>query len=141
MLGQRGMNQGPISDSDPRTVSLLNKLHVQDPSVDVDLDGEDADGIRSLQLLCRRAPTVSTVVAAATAAPAAGSAEEEAGSATLAVAFYACLEQTQGVRVKHDMHLDYALMAQNDVQSAEEEWHNQSPHRPNQHCGEEQEDR
>ena len=110
LLGQRGMNQDPISD--PGTVALLNKLRAKDPGIDNDLDGEDADGIRSLQLLCRKAPTVSTVVAAATSAPAAGSAEEEAGNATLAVAFYARLEQTQGVRVKHDMHLDYALMAQ-----------------------------
>jgi len=110
LLGQRGMNQDPISD--PGTVALLTKLRAKDPGIDTDLDGEDADGIRSLQLLCRKAPTVSTAVAAAATAPAAGSAEEEAGNATLAVAFYTRLEQTQGVRVKHDMHLDYALMAQ-----------------------------
>ena len=110
MLGQRGMNQDPISD--PGTLSLLNKLQAIDGGISMDLDGTDADGIRSLQLLCRSAPTVSTVVAAAAAAPAAGSAEEEAGNATLAVAFYARLEKTQGVKVKHDMHLDYALLAQ-----------------------------
>ena len=60
-LGQRGMNQDPISDVG--TTALLNKCHAKDNNIDTDLDKEDADGLRSLQLICRKAPTVSTVVA------------------------------------------------------------------------------
>lgn len=109
---KRGMNAENVDDAHVNV--LLTKLHAIDNTIDMDVDGDDGDGLRALQLLCRNVQTVSSAVAPEVATPAAGSAAEEAANATKAVALYKRLEGNQGVRVGQDMHLDYSLIAQMD---------------------------
>ena len=106
------MNQDPISDAG--TTALLAAMQLKEPSINMDLDGEDADGIRGVHLLCRKVPVVSTSVAPDSIAPAPGSTAEEAANASKAVSLFARLEGTQGLRVALDNQLEYSLMTQLD---------------------------
>ena len=110
LLGKRGMNL-----DDPSDAGLANVLTIcnnVDPSIDVNLNNGDCDGLRALQILCRKTPNVASVVAPDAATPAAGSAQEAAANATKAVELYKRLLTTQGVSTSQKMHLDYALISQ-----------------------------
>ena len=80
----------------------------------MDIDGEDADGIRALHLLCKNAPSLSSTVEKEDEAPSAGSAAEESAQHSKAVAAYTRLKEICGIHVAQKRHLDYALMSQLD---------------------------
>ena len=111
-LSQRGMNEDPCTEAG--LTNLLRKCNQVDATIDISLDNEDCDGLRALHMLCRKVPTISSIVATEADSPAAGSAAEEAANATKAANFYKRLANTQGIIVPLKQQLDYSLISQMD---------------------------
>jgi hypothetical protein len=109
---KRGMNSANPQDSE--VLALLTKMHSMDNSISLDINGEDADLLRGLQIT-----VYESKHAIGTPQPErelggsqVGVHAEEAQNASKALELYNKLEETQGVKVPMRDHLDYALMHQ-----------------------------
>jgi chorismate mutase len=109
---KRGMNNAIVQDAE--VIALLTKMNTVDSSIDIDINGNDADQLRELQITVYEnkhgigMPAVEREVLGNQI----GTHAEEAHNASKALELYDKLAETQGFKVPMRDHLDYSLMNQ-----------------------------
>lgn len=109
---KRGMNNATVQDAE--VLALLTKMRSVDASINLDINGEDADRLRELQIAVYESKhnIGMTPVEKDLIGNQIGDHAEEARNASKALELYEKLAETQGHKVPMRDHLDYSLMNQ-----------------------------